>query len=512
MKKIAALVLAFAMVLALCACSGNGNTSIAQNDPLTKEDIIDITILSNASWPYDENWKVWEYIEDGCGATLNINAVPASNYATKYPLMFAAPDTLPDLTSFDSKTGTDKYAIQGAFVALEDLAEYMPNYNAWLKTLSDEETENIVNVRKAYDGKIYYTPATGREATRGVRCWLYRKDIFDKHNIEAPKTFDELYAACKTLKAAYPDSFPFAMRAGLTNLGVTGSSWKEYWAPEVYYDFVNEKWEYGAREDIFVDILTFYKKMVEEKLMPADFMTINTATWQELISTNRGFIFPEYQTRITFFNSLARATNPEFNLTAILPPVADPETGVAQVGRYNYETMGYGICNTGKDAEVANAAKFIDWLYSDEAMELVSWGKEGETYEVVDGKKKFITDESGTDVTILYGFATHGSFVRIDPESTLSQLDEDTASVIKFITDYANPRFSPIANLAFNEEESKIIEETSAACKSYSTEMLTKFILGQAPLSEFDSFVATLNSMGVDKLLGAYESAYNRVK
>ena len=42
--------------------------------------------------------------------------------------------------------------------------------------------------------------------------------------------------------------------------------------------------------------------------------------------------------------------------------------------------------------------------------------------------------------------------------------------------------------------------------------MLTKFILGQAPLSEFDSFVATLNSMGVDKLLGAYESAYNRVK
>ena len=94
MKKIAALVLAFAMVLALCACSGNGNTSIAQNDPLTKEDIIDITILSNASWPYDENWKVWEYIEEGCGATLNINAVPASNYATKYPLMFATSDAL----------------------------------------------------------------------------------------------------------------------------------------------------------------------------------------------------------------------------------------------------------------------------------------------------------------------------------------------------------------------------------------------------------------------------------
>ncbi len=513
MKRGIAFLMAMVLMLSLCACAKNGGAgNKALAEPLTKEDVIDITILSNASWPYNENWKVWEYIEEGCGATLNINAVPSSNYSTKYPLMFAAPDTLPDLTAFDSKQQTDKYAIQGAFVALEDMSEYMPNYNAWLKTLSDEDLENIVNIRKAYDGKIYYTPATGREATRGVRCWLYRKDIFDKHGIEAPKTFDELYLACKTLKAAYPDSFPFAMRSGLTNLGVTGSSWKEYWSPFVYYDFVNEKWEYGVREEITIDIINFYKKMVAEKLMPSDFMTMNTATWQELISTNRGFIFPEYQTRINFFNSLARTTTPDFNLTAMMPPVANEETGVARVGRYNYETMGYGICNTGKDAEVANAAKFVDWLYSDEAMELVSWGKEGETYEIVDGKKRFLSDDAGTDVTLLHGFATFGTFTRIDPESTVSQLDEETASVIEFITDYADPRFSPATNLAFNEEESKIIEETSTACNTYATEMLTKFILGQTPISEFDNFVTALNGMGVDKLLGAYESAYNRVK
>ena len=512
MKQIIALILAVIMIFALCSCGSGGKVSMAQTDPLTKDDIIDITILSNASWPYNENWKVWEYIEEGCGATLNVNAVPSSNYSTKYPLMFAAPDTLPDLTTFDSKVETDKYAIQGAFIALEDMSDYMPNYNAWLSSLSEEETENIVNIRKAYDGKIYYTPSTGREGTRGVRCWLYRKDIFDKHGIEAPKTFEELYLACKTLKALYPDSYPFAMRSGMTNLGVTGSSWKEYWNPGVYYDFVNEKWEYGAREDIMREILEFYKKMVSEKLMPSDFMTMNTASWQELISTNRGFIFPEYQTRINFFNSLARATTPDFNLTAMLPPIANKETGVARVGRYNYEPMGYGICNTGKDGEMANAAKYIDWLYTDEAMELVSWGKEGETFEIADGKKQFIADEAGTDVTILYGFATSGSFIRIDPESTTAQLDEDTASVIDFITGYADPRFSPAANLAFNNEETKVIEEKNSALKLYSEEMIMKFILGQEPLSSFDTYVTTLNSLGVEELLSAYDSAYARVK
>lgn len=513
MKRGLAFLLAIVLVLSLCACAKNDvDGGKALTEPLTKEDVIDITILSHASWPYDENWNVWKYIEEGVGATLNVNAVPSSNYSTKYPLMFAAPDTLPDVVAFGTKTETDKYAMQGAFIALEDMQEYMPNYNAWLGTLSESDMENIVNIRKAYDGKVYYTPATGREATRGVRCWLYRKDIFDKHGIAVPKTFDELYEACKKLKELYPDSFPFAMRSGMANLGVTGSSWKEYWGPNVYYDFVNEKWEFGAREDIMIDILEFYKKMVAEKLMPSDFMTMNTSTWQELISTNRGFVFPEYQTRITFFNSLARSTNPEFNLTAMLPPIANAETGVARVGRYNYETMGYTICNTGKEAKMANAAKYIDWFYSDKAMELVSWGKEGETFKIENGKKQFIGDEEGTDVTILYGFATSGSFLRIDPESTDAQLDEETASVIDFITGYADPRFSPAANLAFNDEESKIIEETSAACKTYSEEMITKFILGQEPISGFDEYVNILNGMGVDKLLGAYESAYNRVK
>ena len=511
-KRFTALLLAALIALSLVACSGGQSNQTANTEPLTKDDVIDITIPSHASWPYNENWKVWEYIEEGVGATLNVSAIPSSNATTKYPLMYASPDTLPDVVAFDSKTSTDKYAIQGAFVALDDMSTYMPNYNAWLNTLSDDQIENVINIRKAYDGKIYYTPATGRESTRGVRCWLYRKDIFDKHGLEAPKTFDDLYKVCKKLKSLYPDSYPYAMRSGLTNFGVTGPSWKSYWSPAVYYDYINEKWEFGAREEIFRDMLEFYNKMVSEELMPADFMTMNTTTWQELVSTGRGFIFPEYQTRINFFNSLARPTNPDFTITAMLPPVANKETGTACVGRYNYETMGYTISNTGRESEIANAAKFIDWFYTDEAMELVSWGKEGETFKVVDGKKQYIGDDEGTDVTILYGFATYGSFLRIDPESTDAQLDKDTSDVIKFITDYAEPRFSPVANLALNDEETKIVEETSAACKSYSEEMMTKFILGQEPLSGFDSYVENLNSLGVDRLLGAYESAYNRVK
>ena len=44
------------------------------------------------------------------------------------------------------------------------------------------------------------------------------------------------------------------------------------------------------------------------------------------------------------------------------------------------------------------------------------------------------------------------------------------------------------------------------------TENLAKFILGQKPLSEFDSFVDGLYDMGLNDILDVYTSAYGRIK
>lgn len=247
-KRLLALLLAGLMLFALAACTGNGGGGgEVSAAPLTKDDVIKITILSHASWPYDEDWKVWDYIKEGTGATLDVNAVPSSDAKTKYPLMFASRDIMPDVATFDYKPDTDKYAIQGALIPLEDMQEYMPNYKTWVDSLSDVEKKQVVDVRKAADGNIYYAPATGREATTGMLAWMYRRDIFEKHNLKVPTTFDELYEVSKKLKELYPDSYPFAMRSGISNMGTTGSSWKEYWSTGAYYDYNTEKWELRSK-------------------------------------------------------------------------------------------------------------------------------------------------------------------------------------------------------------------------------------------------------------------------
>ena len=64
----------------------------------------------------------------------------------------------------------------------------------------------------------------------------------------------------------------------------------------------------------------------------------------------------------------------------------------------------------------------------------------------------------------------------------------------------------------FSERCADIIDQYKSACHTYTQEMLMKFILGQEPISNFDTFVKTLEEMGVNEVLGAYKSAYNRVK
>jgi len=63
---------------------------------------------------------------------------------------------------------------------------------SWRKNLIDKSLKAYV-----YDGKTYGVPYL-------LQCtfFFYNKDIFAKHNIEIPETWDELIAVCEKLKAA----------------------------------------------------------------------------------------------------------------------------------------------------------------------------------------------------------------------------------------------------------------------------------------------------------------------
>ncbi len=519
MKKFLALVLASVMLLTLCACGGDGKEKgmsgevsydIPEGKVIPDDAILEIMVASHPSWPYDENWKIWEYVKDAVGGTVNVVAVPESDFSTKFGIMLAAPETFPDLISFGSKSKTfGSYCDQGAFLGFDDYEEFLPDYKAFWDNVPENERW-MIDTRAEADGKIYYSPVHGLERSTNIRGWLYRKDIFEKHRLKTPETMDELYEVSKKLKELYPDSYPFSIRNALNNVSVIGASWKEGFVNGVYYDFEAEKWCYGPREETMREIITFLNKMINEGLAAPDCNTMSTTAWQELVATERGFIMPEYQVRIDFFNNLARTNNPEFTMAAMMPPKA--EGGSNKVNKYNNPPQGYGVPNTGKAGNIANAFRFINWLYTDKACEIVSWGKEGETYEVVNGEKTFIKEDDAQSVQSLYGVNTHGLNIRFDPDAIGATISKEQYEVTDFLLEHTVANLNPSAWLPLSEEEIESLADLNTTLTTFTNENLDKFLIGKRPLSEWDQYVKELSELPIDELLAVYEEAYNRVK
>ncbi len=518
-KRLLALLLAAIMVLSLVACTGGRNRGNldkieSDTDPLTKDDVIKVAFMSHPSWPYQDSWKVMEYARECIGATIEVNSIPNGEAATKYNVMFADPETLPNTMLFDGKGAGDARGAEGSAVSFEAVSDFMPNYNKWVEGLSDDDYVNFIQARKSADGKIYYTPMVGRDTTEGVMSWIYRKDIFEKHNLKAPTTFDELYEVAKQLKALYPNSYPLCMRNGLGhNLFTLAPSFDKNWTGNTfYYNEAEGKWKFGALDPAMKEYLEFCLKMVNEGLINPDFATIKVTEWQQLITTNRGFITPEYQTRVDFFNSIFKDNGESARFAAMIPPVANAEKGANLVSRNSLDPYGSIICNSRDNERIANAAKYLDWFYSDEAVELVSWGKEGETFEVVDGKKQYITNGSAEPIKTLYGFGIPGTFYRADREAIEATESADIAENRAMVLEHRTATNNVSKFISFTKEEQELMTDKRTTITSYANEVLTKIVLGQLPLSAYDELEAKCYEYGLEDVLATYEAAHARIK
>ncbi|MNW04523.1 hypothetical protein D3C71_2006250 [compost metagenome] len=64
--------------------------------------------------------------------------------------------------------------------------------------------------------------------------------------------------------------------------------------------------------------------------------------------------------------------------------------------------------------------------------------------------------------------------------------------------------------IRFTEDESRLRASVLTPITTYLNEMMTKFIVGKTPLSEFDKFQQTIKTMGIDQVLKIYEDSYAR--
>lgn len=173
--------------------------------------------------------------------------------------------------------------------------------------------------------------------------------------------------------------------------------------------------------------------------------------------------------------------------------------------------------------DLEGAVKLLDLFYSDEYRDMMCWGMEGKSWEIVDGLKSRIAYEGGNDEKFQKGIS-NGEYIFGDyiPNLRYAYLEQELAAqettkpkavaYQKEINSYDNWYTNMTGNyLAIaTDAESEEIGQLYTAIQTYSKELCTKLCLGQESLDNWDSFIAEFDKMGLKRLIQIYQDRMDR--
>jgi multiple sugar transport system substrate-binding protein len=201
-----------------------------------------------------------QYEQAHPGYTVKLVPIEAAenDYYTKLSLMNRSANTAPDVMYEDTfLVNTD---IQAGFLAPID--DHLAKWADWSQFSDASKT-----AAKALDGKTYGVPM-GTD----TRALWYNKDLFAQAGLAVPwqpKTWDDVLAAARTIKAKLPGITPLNVYSGKgAGEGATmqGFEMLLYGTDDTLYDSSAKKWI--ASSPGFLDSLGFIKTIFGEKLAP----------------------------------------------------------------------------------------------------------------------------------------------------------------------------------------------------------------------------------------------------
>jgi putative aldouronate transport system substrate-binding protein len=447
-------------------------------------------------WPYKADWPIYKYIKEKTNIDFKVT-VPAGDYTTAVNLAISSGD-MPDLLIMPSLTAANNNGNSGALLNYFENLDKMPNYKKFL-----EQHPEVKAATLSPDGKSYYLPHYGLEQW-SRRSWLYRDDIFKKNNLTPPTDWDQMYTVSKKLKQLYPTSYPVAIFDNLTALTNIAPAFNTWYGS--YVDYEKNEWRYGPTEDSFKSMLMTLNKFVKEGLIPPDFMAMKRDQFNDLMAQNKGFIASDYVGTMDELPVTLKKSPADFSLDFMAPP-----KGGANGKPFNAYggllSNGFAVAAKSKNKDAA--IRYLDFLFSPEGIDMVTWGKEGETYTTESGKRKFKPDFANFgDIRTKTGIATYGSHLVVDMNAYAYMNSDKMNNALKKIQQGNEAKLQP--RLAYTEAENEILTTTNAAITKYRDEQIAKFILGQKSFDEWPGYVAEIQRLGVDKLMEVNKAAYAR--
>ncbi|MEG6613452.1 extracellular solute-binding protein [Pseudoclostridium thermosuccinogenes] len=458
-KKIIAVMVALALLFSVAACGGSSKSSddsttktstgsTSGGDSTTGEntapkDIIEYTFLNcwnggGGDFPDGfENSELVQKLTEITGVKLKVEVITSSE-REKLATVFASGD-LPDITNaphWSTNPGGEgelikNAAVEGLLLPLKNLIQKYPNIMRLYEigAISQVYKERDIE-HPDYNGEIYVIPTQTGRTKEDVTNWAYnlfaRSDILEALNIKPEEV--------TTTEAIY-DLLVKIKNGNFTDINgkpvIPGGTWHNGWSyGEFQRGFQTGNVTGWVMQDgklingIFtqneIDKALFMRKLVAEGLFDPECFTQTDTMAKEKMITGRVAVFGcHYPNQYGFFKGTLYQTNPEMKyvpLGPILNQKGEAPAQIERVGRTGSPVLFFS--KNIKDPDRALA--FVDYINSDEGLELVTFGIEGKHYTKENGVPKYTEEwknikNTDSNKFKLEGFGLGGSFIGADP-------------------------------------------------------------------------------------------------
>ena len=416
--------------------------------------------------------------------------------------------------------GAKKLLDDGLIVSLNPYIEkYAPN----LKKLI-QETPGLLEQISTDDGRIFMFPTIRLDPiTRANSGFAIRKDWLDRAGLSVPETIDEWYTMLKTFQDMDMNGNGLKdecfVSLGFEKTSQSLDNFAVAYGLIAGTDFYvkDGQVKYGAYEPEFKDFVAEMAKWYSEGLLDPEFSTQDSTQFDsKMVNDVGGAYYGSLSGNMGRFLA-ARSDDPEYDLVAApMPKAPDGNVYVAVNAYGKMVPHGASICSTNEN--IVETVKWLDWHYSEEATTLYNWGIEGQSYEVVDGKKQFtdliVNNPDGLSKDEAAARYAGGVISQMpiveDPEVflALKSLPQQKAASQLWCQADTSWLLSP---LYFDSETTTENANIMSEIKTYVAEQFNKYVMGIESMDTFDQFQQQLKNMGIETVLANYQASYDAV-
>lgn len=349
-----------------------------------------------------------------------------------------------------------------------------------------------------------------------------RKDYLDKLGLEIPETYDEILGALKAVKVEFGTKNPCLMTWTLSGSYDTFNGGFDIaidrQSGKLIYQVDDEgNANVSAALPQWKDYVLMLREWYEAGVLTEDSLSITNPRMQQdyIISSEVAFL-PNGGMSNLAQSYYEMVEDPDYHMVATPEPMNEkycPDGIFAHGHAAGTAQFDYSVSTACEYPEIA--VSYLNYFFTEEGMEYVAFGAEGETFEYGSDGKRAYTELITNNPMGLNSSLAKGLYVAIGPTyatfetttSTYTRQEQFDATALWI----QNRDGRHVYYGTLTTEESDRVSTIEGDIATLVDETMANLVFGNVDFdSYYDDFISKMEAMGLNELLACKQAAYER--